>query len=532
MSTHQTTPETAMLAALTIAAALGANHAADAQSIALDVDFSDVSTTSSGTPRDFDVDLDLLGGVRVRAHLVGIEPGWNDWIRLRPGAVPMAGGTGDDWVESHAGGYHETAGYSVHAYLTEGNEIAFNFQGFESARIEAFEIDLGWRFCFDRTAPDPGTAGSGAGRDITIDATTRHGYAQSGDLDLLVTYRDPIRIVGDVVQGDTFESLYIEFADDTFQSTDVFGIVTDLDPRFDDPGDRYDRDAAFQWDGRSWVPMYGSAPGVSAEDALVMCDDDAVSLALPDAACYFEMEIHDDWGCGSFDETIENGWSIQLSGDSGVPMGLTFGSSSGEPVCTRYFDIVGDASFGRFDADADWYLAIGGSSASPREFDLPDDWYLRDGPSFLVDGTFRATGMGVREDGDSLVLMDIDFEGASFLEYTDPDGTWFGLENATGVELRLRDVEYEAARAAMGPIREGIVRMSSGCTGFGAAEITVCSERSGAPEDLDGDGRVNAIELSAILVAWGECAGCPADLDGDGMVDGEDFARVLAAWTG
>lgn len=531
---NQTTSETSTLATLTLAAAaaLGANQAAGAQTIALDVDFSDVRTTSAGAPRDFDFGLDLLHGIRVRAHLVGVEPDWNDWIWLRPGAVPTPSGENHGWIDSHAGGYHETAGYSVHAYLTEEGEFAFNFQGFESAQIEGFEIDLGWRLCFDRTAPDPGTMGSGAGRDITLDDTARPGYAQSGDLDLSVTYRDPLRITGEIVHGDIFESLYIAVVDDTFQSTDAFGIVTDLDPRFDDPGDRYDQDAAFEWDGGSWVPMYTSTPEVADNGALVMCAGDAASLSLPDAICYFEMEIHDDWGCGSFDETIENSWYIQASGESGVPMGFTFDSSSGEPFCTRFFDLVGPASFSRFGSDADWYLAITDSNADTLEIDLPDDWYLRGTPSFLLDGAFKSAGMGIKEDGDSLVLMNIDFEWAAFLEYTDLDGDWFGLADTTGVELRVRDLEHDAALAAMGPLHEGIVGVGRGCTGFGDVDITECSATPALREDLDGDGRVNATDLAAILVAWGDCEGCPADLTGDGKVDGGDFALILSAWTG
>lgn len=47
-------------------------------------------------------------------------------------------------------------------------------------------------------------------------------------------------------------------------------------------------------------------------------------------------------------------------------------------------------------------------------------------------------------------------------------------------------------------------------------------------EDLDGDGDVDAADLSILLAAWG--GGGDADLDGDGMVAAADLAILLAAW--
>lgn len=54
------------------------------------------------------------------------------------------------------------------------------------------------------------------------------------------------------------------------------------------------------------------------------------------------------------------------------------------------------------------------------------------------------------------------------------------------------------------------------------------------PEDLNGDGLVDAADLAALLVAWGACAdcdgGCAADLDGNCLVDAADLSRILLAW--
>lgn len=32
---------------------------------------------------------------------------------------------------------------------------------------------------------------------------------------------------------------------------------------------------------------------------------------------------------------------------------------------------------------------------------------------------------------------------------------------------------------------------------------------SGCPQDLDGDGQIEAFDLAIILGAWGQCSGCP-----------------------
>lgn len=51
------------------------------------------------------------------------------------------------------------------------------------------------------------------------------------------------------------------------------------------------------------------------------------------------------------------------------------------------------------------------------------------------------------------------------------------------------------------------------------------------PADINGDGAVNGLDLTALLGAWGTSA-ASADIDGNGTVDGLDLAQLLAAWTG
>lgn len=51
------------------------------------------------------------------------------------------------------------------------------------------------------------------------------------------------------------------------------------------------------------------------------------------------------------------------------------------------------------------------------------------------------------------------------------------------------------------------------------------------PADINGDGVVNGLDLTALLAAWGTSA-ASADLDDSGTVDGFDLTQLLAAWTG
>lgn len=54
------------------------------------------------------------------------------------------------------------------------------------------------------------------------------------------------------------------------------------------------------------------------------------------------------------------------------------------------------------------------------------------------------------------------------------------------------------------------------------------------PTDGDGDGKVDGVDLAAVLANWGPCAGgdqlCIGDANADGRIDGADLAAVLADW--
>lgn len=57
----------------------------------------------------------------------------------------------------------------------------------------------------------------------------------------------------------------------------------------------------------------------------------------------------------------------------------------------------------------------------------------------------------------------------------------------------------------------------------------VVSESDPCPADLDGDGRVDGVDLSLLLGAW-MTDDADADLDGNGEVSGADLAIILGSW--
>jgi len=61
-------------------------------------------------------------------------------------------------------------------------------------------------------------------------------------------------------------------------------------------------------------------------------------------------------------------------------------------------------------------------------------------------------------------------------------------------------------------------------------DLYVGQSGSACPEDINGDGVVDVLDLLAILGAWGPCPGCPEDINGDDVVDVLDLLAILGAW--
>ena len=68
---------------------------------------------------------------------------------------------------------------------------------------------------------------------------------------------------------------------------------------------------------------------------------------------------------------------------------------------------------------------------------------------------------------------------------------------------------------------------------WGSAVYALRVKETARPADINGDGAVNGLDLTALLAAWGPCpsgSNCAADLDGSGAVDGLDLTAMLADW--
>jgi hypothetical protein len=142
---------------------------------------------------------------------------------------------------------------------------------------------------------------------------------------------------------------------------------------------------------------------------------------------------------------------------------------------------------------------------------------------------WRGSSVATNADGSRILLFYRPFPGpATFGQgfiWTPEDGmvnlnTWLtnkGVVIPAGVVLALPlDISSD------GNTLVGVARNGASTFGFAVILDTPC------PADLDGDGDVNAADLSVMLGAWGGRG--PSDLDGNGTVDAADLAALLGAW--
>jgi hypothetical protein len=87
-------------------------------------------------------------------------------------------------------------------------------------------------------------------------------------------------------------------------------------------------------------------------------------------------------------------------------------------------------------------------------------------------------------------------------------------------------LELTAAQAvAAGASWQGPGSSCADLNGNGFADACEASN----PYDIDGDGSVNAADLSLLLANWGATGGA-ADVNDDGTVNAADLSLVLANW--
>jgi hypothetical protein len=85
----------------------------------------------------------------------------------------------------------------------------------------------------------------------------------------------------------------------------------------------------------------------------------------------------------------------------------------------------------------------------------------------------------------------------------EPDGTW-----TIGLTIPTVDVDTPD-------------EVNPDCEGGGGGTCT---------GDLDGNNRVDTVDLLTLLSMWGACSGCPGDFDDSGTVDTVDLLTMLSVW--
>lgn len=143
---------------------------------------------------------------------------------------------------------------------------------------------------------------------------------------------------------------------------------------------------------------------------------------------------------------------------------------------------------------------------------VSDDADLAPGDTLILSATISGDDLeGLRWRHDGIELLD------------GPNGHGGMVGGATTDTLVIGDVSIEDAGAY-------VLTATNPC-GSSESEPIAVTISGGTLGDLNGDGRVDAIDLGQLLASWG-LGSVPADLDHDGSVGSVDLGALLAAWTG
>ncbi len=146
------------------------------------------------------------------------------------------------------------------------------------------------------------------------------------------------------------------------------------------------------------------------------------------------------------------------------------------------------------------------------------------------DATFDADGRVVYAIGEPVQTGDILVDGVATLGGTLEVFTFGGYTAAAGDEFAIL-VANEIAGAFDAVELPVLAGDLSWALDIDATSVMLRVVEPPAPGDLDGDGVVDAADLSGLLAGWGVCDGaCPADLNNDGVVDAGDLSVLLANW--
>lgn len=124
--------------------------------------------------------------------------------------------------------------------------------------------------------------------------------------------------------------------------------------------------------------------------------------------------------------------------------------------------------------------------------------------------------------------------------YIFKSGTSMATPHITGIMALMREVHPEMTATQMRDAIQLTARDIGApgwdpLTGHGVANAHLAlieARDSFQPADINNDGTVDGVDLSALLASWGPCvtASCSGDINGDDVVGGTDLSALLAAW--
>jgi hypothetical protein len=177
-------------------------------------------------------DAAAFGGIAVLASAVRVVnttnqgTAWTNLVSLAP-RVTLCSGAVEFPVFAFAGGSSVQAigsCYTIKATVLAANQTRFEifYSGAAGSGIQLVEFGgPNSQVGFDRTNPNPGTAGSFNGRDFQY-------LAGSGAWTVFAYYHTPVQVAGAAVRNDLYAKLFVKF-DQCFDIGDrlLFDIDTD-----------------------------------------------------------------------------------------------------------------------------------------------------------------------------------------------------------------------------------------------------------------------------------------------------------------
>jgi hypothetical protein len=166
--------------------------------------------------------------------------------------------------------------------------------------------------------------------------------------------------------------------------------------------------------------------------------------------------------------------------------------------------------------------------------------------SVRVVSTDFACGIGKELEVGNARIEFLSATGGSFSEVEIRFGEYGGIVNlGVNGDLRIGNDFHDFDGAVIGGVLVdipyggfgndcGLIRLIGTVSRFdvGGQELWLdCLNATSAPSvpgDINGDGKVDASDLSVVLSGWGSAGG---DLNGDGTTNGADLAIVLANWS-